>query len=72
MAGAGIKRGHVHGATDELGYSSIQDVVSVHDLHATLLERFGIDHSRFTKKFQGLDYRLTGVEPSKLIEGILS
>jgi len=47
-------------------------VVSVHDLHATLLERFGIDHNRFTKKFQGLDYKLTGVEPAKVIRGILS
>lgn len=72
MAGAGIKPGHVHGATDELGYAAIQDVVSVHDLHATLLDRFGIDHARFTKKFQGLDYRLTGVEPSKVIKGILT
>lgn len=72
MAGAGIKAGHVHGATDELGYASMQDVTSVHDLHATLLDRFGIDHTRFTKKFQGLDYRLTGVEPSKVIKGIIA
>jgi hypothetical protein len=72
MAGAGIKPGYVHGATDELGYASVEDVVSVHDLHATLLDRFGIDHERFTKKFQGLDYRLTGVEPAKVIKGILT
>ncbi len=72
MAGAGIKGGHVHGATDELGYAAVEDVVSVHDLHATLLNRFGIDHERFTKKFQGLDYRLTGVEPSKVIKSILT
>jgi hypothetical protein len=72
MAGAGIKPGHLHGATDELGYAAVQDVVSVHDLHATLLERFGIDHNRFTKKFQGLDYKLTGVEPAKVVKGILS
>jgi hypothetical protein len=72
MAGAGIKGGHIHGATDELGYASVQDVVSVHDLHATLLERFGIDHTRFTRKFQGLDYRLTGVEPAKVVKGILT
>jgi len=72
MAGAGIKAGHVHGATDELGYASIQDTVSVHDLHATLLNRFGIDHERFTKKFQGLDYRLTGVKPAKVVKGILT
>ena len=50
----------------------MQDVVSVHDLHATLLDRFGIDHERFTKKFQGLDYRLTGVEPSKVVKGIIA
>jgi hypothetical protein len=72
MAGAGIKGGHVHGATDELGYASVQDVVSVHDLHATLLDRFGIDHERFTRKFQGLDYRLTGVEPAKVVKGIIA
>jgi hypothetical protein len=72
MAGAGIKGGHVHGATDELGYASVQDVVSVHALHATLLNRFGIDHDRFTKNFQGLDYKLTGVEPSKVVKGILA
>ena len=71
MAGAGIKPGYVHGATDELGYNSVDQVVHVRDLHATLLERFGIDHARFTKKFQGLDYKLTGVEPAKPIKGII-
>ena len=70
MAGAGIKPGHVHGATDELGYAAVQDVTSVHDLHATPLDRFGIDHERFTKKFQGLDDKLTGVEPAKVVKGI--
>ena len=72
MAGAGIKPGYVHGATDELGYNSVDQVVHVRDLHATLLERFGIYHARFTKKFQGLDYKLTGVEPAKVIKGILA
>ena len=72
MAGAGIKPGYVHGATDELGYNSVDQVVHVRDLHATLLERFGIDHARFTKKFQGLDYKLTGVEPAKVVKGILA
>ena len=72
MAGAGIKPGYVHGATDELGYNSVDQVVHVRDLHATLLERFGIDHARFTKKFQGLDYKLTGVEPAKPIKGIIT
>jgi Protein of unknown function (DUF1501) len=71
MAGAGIKPGMVHGATDELGYSAVQDIVHVRDLHATLLNQFGIDHARFSKKFQGLDYKLTGVEPAKAVSAIL-
>jgi len=72
MAGAGIRPGTVYGATDELGYSAIEDVVHVRDLHATLLERFGIDHARFSVKFQGLDYRLTGVEPARVVREILT
>jgi uncharacterized protein (DUF1501 family) len=72
MAGAGIKPGIVHGATDELGYSSVQDIVHVRDLHATLLNQFGIDHARFSTKFQGLDYKLTGVEPAKAVTAIIS
>ena len=72
MAGAGIKPGMVHGATDELGYASVQDIVHVRDLHATLLHQFGIDHARFTTKFQGLDYKLTGVEPAKAVKAIMA
>ncbi len=72
MAGAGIKPGIVHGATDELGYASETDIVHVRDLHATLLHQFGIDHARFTTKFQGLDYKLTGVEPAKAIKAIMA
>jgi hypothetical protein len=72
MAGAGIKPGMVYGATDDLGYNSVQDVVNVRDLHATLLQQFGIDHERFTTKFQGLDYKLTGVKPAKVVKGILT
>jgi hypothetical protein len=55
------------GETDELGYAT----VNVRDLHATLLHPFGIDHSRFSSKFQGLDHRLTGVEPAKPVEAIM-
>ena len=72
MAGAGIKPGMVYGATDELGYGSVQDIVHVRDLHATLLHQFGIDHTRFTTKFQGLDYKLTGVEPAKAVKAIMA
>ncbi|MES2924901.1 MAG: DUF1501 domain-containing protein [Verrucomicrobiota bacterium] len=72
MAGAGIKPGIVHGATDELGYAAEKDIVHVRDLHATLLHQFGIDHARFTTKFQGLDYKLTGVEPAKAVKAIMA
>ena len=61
MAGGGIKGGISHGATDELGYSSVHDVVHVHDLHATILRLFGIDHTKLTYRFQGRDFRLTDV-----------
>ena len=71
LAGAGIKPGMVHGATDELGYAAEKDIVHVRDLHATLLHQFGIDHARFSTKFQGLDYKLTGVEPAKAVKAIM-
>ena len=61
LAGAGIKGGITHGATDELGYNAVEDVVHVHDLHATMLHQFGIDHTKFTYRFRGRDYRLTDV-----------
>ena len=61
LAGGGIKGGLAYGATDELGYAAVENPVSVHDFHATLLYLLGIDHLRLTVKFQGLDARLTGV-----------
>jgi hypothetical protein len=61
LAGGGVKGGISHGATDELGYNAVQDPVSVHDLHATVLYLLGIDHERLTFKFQGRDFRLTDV-----------
>ncbi len=72
MAGGGIQGGVTHGSTDELGYNAVENVVSVHDFHATMLHLLGIDHQRFTYKFQGLDMRLTGVEPAHVIEPILA
>ena len=71
LAGGGIKGGVSHGATDELGYNATEDVVSVHDLHATLLYLFGIDHKRLTYRFQGRDFRLTDVS-GKVITPILA
>jgi hypothetical protein len=61
MAGGGVKGGISHGATDELGYNAAENVVEVHDLHATMLHLLGIDHLRLTYRFQGRDFRLTDV-----------
>ena len=72
LTGGGIKRGIGYGSTDEFGYAAVENVVSVHDLHATMLHLLGIDHTRFTHKFQGLDARLTGVEKSQVVQGILA
>jgi hypothetical protein len=57
----GTKGGISHGATDELGYNAVEDIVHVHDLHAALLHQLGVDHKRLTYKFQGHDFRLTDV-----------
>jgi hypothetical protein len=72
LAGGGIKGGTVHGETDELGYGIARDPVSVHDLHATLLHLLGLDYQRFTFRYQGLDQKLTGVEPASVIRQILA
>ena len=61
MAGGGVRGGLTYGATDEFGYAAVEDVVEVHDLHATMLHLLGIDHKRLTYKFQGRDFRLTDV-----------
>ena len=53
LAGGGIKGGITHGATDELGYNAVEDIVEVHDLHATMLHLLGIDHKRLTFKLPG-------------------
>jgi hypothetical protein len=61
LAGGGIKPGYSYGATDELGYSATENLVHVHDLHATMLYLLGIDHQRLTYRYQGRDFRLTDV-----------
>ncbi|MBM3847093.1 MAG: DUF1501 domain-containing protein [Verrucomicrobia bacterium] len=70
LAGGGIKGGTIYGETDEFSYNIVNDPVSVHDLHATMLHLLGMNHERFTFRHQGLDQRLTGVEPSKIIREI--
>jgi hypothetical protein len=71
MAGGGIRAGHAHGATDDLGYNAVEDIVHVHDFHATLLHLLGIDHKRLTYRFQGRDFRLTDVA-GEVVPGILA
>ncbi len=71
LAGGGIKGGVTHGATDELGYHAVDDVVHVRDLHATMLHLLGLDHERLSVRYQGLDTRLTGVVPAKVVNGLL-
>jgi hypothetical protein len=72
VAGGGTKRGYVHGETDDFSYNIVKDPVSIHDLNATILHCMGIDHSRLTFKFQGLDQKLTGVEPSRVVTELLA
>jgi hypothetical protein len=71
LAGGGIKPGITHGSTDELGYNAIENVVEVHDLHATMLQLLGVDHRRLTYRFQGRDFRLTDVR-GNVVEDILA
>ena len=70
MAGGGIKPGITYGATDELGYSAEKDIVHVHDFHATMLNLLGIDHEKFTYRYQGRDFRLTDVH-GKILKDIM-
>jgi hypothetical protein len=71
MAGGGVKAGTTYGATDELGYHAVENVVDVHDLHATMLQLMGIDHRQLSMKYQGLDVRLTGIA-GKAVKGIMA
>ena len=72
MTGGGAKPGIVYGETDEFSYNITRDPVHVRDFQATMLNLFGIDHERFTYKYQGLDQKLTGVEKARVVKGIIS
>lgn len=72
MAGAGIKPGFSYGATDDFSYNAVVNPVHVRDLHATALHTLGVDHEKFTYRFQGLDFKLTGVEQASVVNEILS
>ncbi|MDF1860779.1 MAG: DUF1501 domain-containing protein [Verrucomicrobiales bacterium] len=72
MAGAGVKGGTSYGETDPIGYSAALNPVSIPDMHATLLHLLGFDHKHLAVPFQGLQQKLTGVNPARVINGILS
>jgi arylsulfatase A-like enzyme len=64
MAGGGVRGGMIHGATDEFGFTAVEDRVHVHDLHATILHLMGLDHEQLTFRYSGRDFRLTDVHGS--------
>lgn len=72
MAGGGTKGGTIYGETDEFSYNIIKDPVHIRDFHATVLYLLGFDHEQFTFKYQGLDQRLTGVEPARVVRELIA
>ncbi len=72
LAGGGVKGGFEFGKTDEFSYNVVEDSVPVRDLHATMLHLLGIDHSKLTFSFQGLEQKLTGVEPTRVVNEIIA
>lgn len=72
LAGGGIKQGVVYGETDEFSYNITRDPMHIRDLHATVLHLLGFEHERFSFKYQGLDQRLTGVEPCRIVKELLA
>ena len=71
FAGGGFKGGALYGQTDEFGFGAVENPVHVHDIHATILHQLGLDHQRLTVRSQGLDFRLTGVDPAKVLTDVL-
>ena len=72
MAGGGAKGGAIYGETDDFSYNIVKDPLHIRDFHATVLNLLGMDHERFTFKFQGLEQRLTGVEPAHVVPELLA
>jgi hypothetical protein len=71
LAGGGVKGGIVHGATDEFGFKAVENLVHVHDLHATILHLLGFDHTRLTYRYAGRDFRLTDVH-GEVVRGVIA
>jgi uncharacterized protein (DUF1501 family) len=72
MAGGGVRKGYIHGATDEFGFKAVEKPVHPHDLHATILKLLGFDHEQFTYNYAGLDFRLTGLEGASIVEDLIA
>jgi arylsulfatase A-like enzyme len=72
MAGGGVKGGATYGKTDDFGHSVVEDPVSVHDFHATVLHMLGLDHQKLFYKRSGLEEKLVGFEPPRVVEEILA
>lgn len=72
LAGGAIRRGYEHGRTDDYCYNIVEDPVHIRDLNATILHTLGIDHERFVFPYQGLNQRLTGVEPARVVTQLLT
>ena len=72
LAGGGVKPGLTYGSTDDFSYNTAENPVHVRDLHATVLHLLGIDHERLTHRFQGLDFKLTGVEPARVVTDLFA
>ena len=72
MAGAGIKPGVEYGKTDDHSYNILENPVHIRDMNATILSQLGIDHNKLVYRFQGLDQKLTGVEPARVVQDVLA
>jgi arylsulfatase A-like enzyme len=72
MAGGGSRPGTIYGETDDFSYNIVKDPVHIRDFHATVLHLLGVDHERLTFRTQGLDAKLTGVEPAHVIKGLVA
>jgi len=72
MAGGGSRGGTIYGETDDFSYNIVKDPCHIHDFHATVLRLLGMNHDQFTYRYQGLDQKLTGVEPARVITDLIT
>jgi hypothetical protein len=72
MAGGGARPGAIYGETDDFSYNVVKDPLPIRDLHATVLSLMGFEHERFTVKYQGLDQKLTGVLPARVVPELVA